>query len=249
MKSSSPTKYGVIVLGDQDTGRQVDVLAAKAAEHNASIAEIHTFDSRQLGSADDLIDVDAVVTAIGRAIATMTPVWIPFPMEDFTREQHLRRISLVLQLHRMNLFLGQHLWLCPPEGGMNEIDFALRREVIAVDELNNAVLAAAAWNTLGQEIEEALVAISSAESSEYIRRQEANVAQIPALPPPTAPWPQRRPALKNFACWLVRECGLSQTHAANVINTIGHRTPRGHTWQQPSISALINNRYDPGAAA
>ena len=269
MKHSAPTDYAVILLGDQDTGGRADVLAAKAAEHNASIAEIHTFDPQQARSNDDLTEIDAVVKAIGRAIATMTPVWIPFPMEDFTREQHLRRISLVLQRHGTNLLLGQHLWPCPTEGGVSEIDVALRHEVWAVDELDHAVLAATAFTILGldQEIMKSLAAAESksfspatcppgvtvphqlVETAELIDQIEMAFGPGPGLPHPTAAWPRRYAGLRRYATWLVHDCALSQAAAAKVINAAGHCTPQGRIWQQPSISALIRGRYDRGAAA
>lgn len=132
----------VVVLGDHETGRRADILAEKAAEHGAVITEIHTFDPGQAGSHDDLGQVDMVVTALTRAICLKANMWIPFPMQDLGREQHVRRLSLVLQRHGLNLVMGQGLWPCPITGGMNEADFALRREVQAVDDLDRAALAA-----------------------------------------------------------------------------------------------------------
>ena len=168
MTSSTPTGFGVIVLGDHDTGRRADMLADKAAEHGAVITEIRTFDPGQAGSHDDLAEVDAVVTALSRAICTKTDIWVPFPMPDLSREQHVRRLSLVLQRHGLNLLMGPGLWPCPTTGGMSEADFALRREVQAVDDLDHAALAAAGFQTLGKEIEVALA--------------EAGTAQPTALP-------------------------------------------------------------------
>lgn len=46
-----------------------------------------------------------VVAALGRAIVGRMDVWVPFPGPDFIREQHLRRLSLVLQRHGLNLRL------------------------------------------------------------------------------------------------------------------------------------------------
>ena len=74
-------------------------------------------------------------------------------MEDLFREQHVRRLSLVLQRHGLDLLMGPGLWPCPTTGGINEMDFALRREVHAVDGLDIAALAAVGFQTLGTEIE------------------------------------------------------------------------------------------------
>lgn len=105
---------------------------------------------------DDLTDVDEVVAALSRAIITRTDLWCPFPLQDLGREQHFRRLSLALQRHGLNLLMGPDLDPCPTEGGYNEVDIALRTEVHAVDDLDNAALAAAGLCTLGAEIEAAL---------------------------------------------------------------------------------------------
>ena len=241
----------IIVLGDHDTGRRADVLAEKAAEHGAVITEIHAFDPGQAGSHDDLAQVDVVVTALSRAIGTRTDIWVPFPMEDLGREQHVRRLSLVLQRHGLNLVMGPGLWPCPITGGMNEADFALRREVQAVDDLDHAALAAVGFKTLGKEIELALAGGCAAQPtelpphrtieqlSEVLDQLELECGPRPMLPAASAAWPERQPALKRYATWLVSCCGLTQTDAAKFINASGHRTPQGRIWQQATVSALI----------
>ena len=182
-------------------------------------------------------------------------------MEDLGREQHVRRLSLVLQRHGLNLLMGQGLWPCPTTGGMNEADFALRREVQAVDDLDDAALAAVGFQTLGKEIELALAGACTAQPmelpahqtmeqlSEVLDQLELECGPRPVLPAATAAWPERQPALKCYATWLVSCCGLTQTDAAKFINASGHRTPQGRIWQQATVSALINGRYDRGAAA
>jgi hypothetical protein len=257
MTSPTPPSCGVIVLGDHDTGRWPDVLAEKATEHGATVTEIRTFEPGEVGAHDDLAEVGAVVTALSRAICTKTDIWVPFPMPDLGREQHVRRLSLVLQRHGRNLLLGPGLWPCPTAGGMNEADFALRREVQAVDDLDSAALAAVGFHTLGKEIELALADTSSAESiespaeqfSEVPDQSEPDCDPRPVLPAATAGWSERQPALKRYATWLVDCCGLTQTDAARVLNASGHRTPQGKVWQQGTVSALINGRYDRRAAA
>ncbi len=189
---------------------------------------------------------------------------MPFWREDLGREEHVRRLSLVLQRHGLNLLLGPNLWPCPREGGINEVDLALRREVRAVDDLDHAALAATALSTLSDEIEQALHAAEGAPTSQPAEQPdeqpdeqvskvleliEADFGPCPPLPATTAAWPQRRSALKRFAGWLVDECGLTQTDAAKLLNASGHRTQQGRLWKRSSVSALVNGRYDRRSAA
>ena len=261
MTSTTPTRFRVIVLGDHETGDRADLLAETAAEHGAVITEIRTFDPGNAGSCDDLAEEDAVVTALSHAISSKTDIWVPFPMQDLGREQHLRRISLVLQRHGLNLLMGSGLWPCPTEGGISEADFALRREVQAVCDLDHAALAALGFRTLGQEIELALASACTAQPTELQARQtnehmsevldelELEFGPRPVLPAPATAWPERQPHLKRHATWLVSRCRLTQTDAAKFINALGHRTPQGRIWRQATLSALINGHYDRGAAA
>lgn len=154
MAQSINTSYAVIVLGDHGT-LEVDDLAVKAAEQGAVISESFSFEPGEPASSDDLAEVEAVISALSRAIATRTDVWVPFPIADFGREEHLRRVSLVLQRHGVNMLMGRDLEPCTTDGGFNPIDFALRNEVRAVDGLDFAAIAGAGVNTLGAEIERA----------------------------------------------------------------------------------------------
>lgn len=153
----------VLVIGDEDTASRPEMLAEKAAEHGARIADTFAFPQGAGAMNDDLTDVEAVVAVLSRAIATRRDVWCPFPLQDLTRESHIRRLSLALQRHGLNLLMGQHMSPCPVEGGYSEIDMALRNEVRAVDDLDNAALAAAGSRSLGAEIEAALAAARRAE--------------------------------------------------------------------------------------
>ncbi len=55
MPTHRHTSRAVIVLGDHNTGGQrTDLLVGKAAEHQAAIAEVHTFDLGQPSRHDDL---------------------------------------------------------------------------------------------------------------------------------------------------------------------------------------------------
>ena len=145
------TSYAVIVLGDHGT-LEVDDLAVKAAEQGAVITESFSFEPGEPAGEDDLTEVESVVTALSRAIATRADIWVPFPIADFGREEHLRRLSLVLQRHGLNMLMGRDLAPCTTDGGFNPIDFALRTEVRAVDGLDFAAIAGAGVNTLGAEI-------------------------------------------------------------------------------------------------
>ena len=155
MTQSINTSNAVIVVGDRDTAQRAD-LAEKAAEQGAVIAEICTFELGEAASHHDLAEVEAVVAALSRAISTRTDIWVPFPVQDLCREQHIRRLGLVLQRHGLNLLMGRELAPCPVDGGYNEIDMALRAEVRAVDSLDHAAMATAGVRTLSEEIELAL---------------------------------------------------------------------------------------------
>ena len=97
-----------------------------------------------------------MVAALSHAIATRRNIWIPYPREDFCREEHIRRLCLVLQRHGLTLRMGPHLFECPADGGYNAIDMALRHEVRVVDALDHAAIAAAGVQTLSTEIDAVL---------------------------------------------------------------------------------------------
>ncbi|WP_293306495.1 hypothetical protein [Mycolicibacterium sp.] len=155
MSHSVNTSYAVIVLGDRETAA-LDDLAEKAAEQGAFISEVFSFDRGEAVSHDLLTCVEPVIAAMVQAISTRTDIWLPFPMPDLGREEHIRRLSLVLQRHGLNLLMGRELEPCTTDGGFNPIDFALRQEVKIVDELSYAVISAAGITTLDAEIERAL---------------------------------------------------------------------------------------------
>lgn len=156
MSQSINTSYAVIALGDRETIRHFD-LTERAAKQGAVVTETYCFEPGEAMSHDDLAGVEAAVTALSRAIATHVDIWMPFPMDDLGREQHVRRLSLVLQRHGLNLLMGHDLDPCTMDGGFSAIDYALRMEVKAVDELGFAALALAGTRTLGVEIEVALL--------------------------------------------------------------------------------------------
>lgn len=148
--------HAVHVVGDNDTIERLDMLAERAAANGMKIAQTFAFPPGAAAERDDLAEVEAVVAALSQAIVTRTDLWCPFPLQDLCREQHFRRLSLALQRHGLNLLMGPELTPCPTESGYHEVDAALRKEVWAVDELDQAALAAAGLRTLGAEIEAAL---------------------------------------------------------------------------------------------
>ncbi|BBU24313.1 hypothetical protein [Mycobacterium xenopi] len=253
----SPAESQVILLSDDDTVRHRDAMAELAAQQACAITDAFSFSPGEAASNDDLTQVDAVVSALARAIADRMDIWLPFPGPDFGREQHWRRLSLVLQRHGLNVRFGRELAPCPATGGYSEVDFALRREVQAVDDLDNAALAAAGVESLRREIELALVAAGApAPVMATVRRVPAGASTAsrtentwpPVLPAPTLPWAQRQPMLKRYVRWLVHDCGVTQVATARVLNSAGQRTPKGRRWRPATVSALLNGRYDHGAA-
>lgn len=156
--TNTNTSHAIYVLGDSDTAQRLDMLESKAAEHGAVIGETFAFAPGEASGADDLSTVEAVVEALGRAIATRTDVWLPFWVHDVCREQHLRSLSLTLQRHGLNLLVGPRLMTVPTEGGINEMDAALRNEIRAAYRLDDAAMAVAGMKSLGAEIEAALTA-------------------------------------------------------------------------------------------
>jgi hypothetical protein len=257
----SPAALSVILLGDHDTARHRDELSQDALQHGCAIAGVFSFAEGEAASHDDLTEVDAVVSALGRAIADRMDIWVPFPGPDLGREQHWRRLSLVLQRHGLNVRFGRELAPCATTGGFNEVDFALRREVQIVDDLDHAALAAAGAESLGSEIELALVGAGGPASctsppaprapSGAVTKADPRTESVssPMLPAPTMPWAQRQPVLKRYVRWLVHGCGVTQVATARVLNSTGQRTPKGRMWQPATVSALLNGRYDRDAAA
>lgn len=155
------TTFDIVVLGDVDVNQRLDMLSEKAAQHGAVITQTFAFPVGAAAQHDDLTEVEAVVEALGHALATRTSIWMPWWHQDLCRESHLRRLGLTLQRHGLDLMIGQHLEPCPLEGGINEIDSALRNEVRAAYALDDAAMAAAGMHALGPEIEAALAHAAS----------------------------------------------------------------------------------------
>ena len=155
----------VLVLGDTATEQRAEELAVRAAEHGVIISGIFAFEVGEAGAADDLAEVEQVVAALSHAIATRRSIWVPYPREDLAREEHIRRLCLVLQRHGLTLRMGPHLFECPAQGGYNAIDMALRHEVRTVDALDHAAIAAAGVQKLGVEIDALLAEGSSRNAS------------------------------------------------------------------------------------
>ena len=157
MRRSRPS-VTVYVLGDENTSQRLDALAAAAAGHGAVIAKTFAFGSGEAAATNDLSTVDAVVEALGRAIAEHRPIWVPF-WEDLFREQHVRSLSLVLQRHGLNLYVGPQMAPIPQVGGINLLDAAVRHEIRDVFRLDDAAMVSAGATALVGEIEEFLAEV------------------------------------------------------------------------------------------
>jgi hypothetical protein len=233
------TATAVVVLGDDETVRRCGQLTARAASRSPTIAAMFAFPA-DAPTSHDLTEVDAVVSAVARAISLRVPIWMPDPLADLRREQHYRRLSLVLQRHGLDLLVGHDLWPVPDTGGMNEIDHALRREVQNVDALDRAALAAAGVESLARVVEEAANAVpTSSHENDW----------PPKLPQAGLPWAERSQAVMGYVRWLVDGCGVTRAAGARVLNSSGQRTPDGRAWQSRNVSALLDGHYDREAAA
>lgn len=234
----------VVLLGDTAIDSRRDELKGLADEHGRYIIGVYTFEPGEAAGQDELTDVDAVMAALGRAIKDQADIWVPWVIGDLGREQHIRRMILVLDRHGRCLRVGKNLSVLKADGGLNEIDYALRTEVRAVDNLDNAVLAALGAEKLHTEIERALAVVSAPDRA---RVGDEPDGTAPVLPAPGAPWPQRHSELKRYATWLVQDCGVTQAATARVLNSTGQRTPTGRLWQPATVSKLVNGRYDRSA--
>ncbi|RDH76912.1 hypothetical protein DVS77_18945 [Mycolicibacterium moriokaense] len=236
----SATATAVVVLGDDETIRRCEQLTARAALRPATVTAMFAFPAGDPAAHDDLTEVDAVVAALARAISIRLPIWMPDPLADLRREQHYRRLSLVLQRHGLDLLVNQDLWPVPDMGGMNEIDHALRREVQAVDALDRAALAAAGVKSLERTVEQAVNAMpATPHENDW----------PPTLPQADLQWAERRQAVMGYVRWLVDGCGVTRAAAARVLNSSGQRTPDGRAWQSRTVTALLDGHYDREAAA
>ena len=245
-----PEVHHVILLGDRDTVDRAEMLEEQAAAHGAVIIASYAFDPGEAESSDALENVPAVLDALRGAISLHADVWVPCHFEDLTREEHVRRLDLTLQLNGRDLLFGPHLepW---PEDGINAVDYALRQEVHAVYALNCAVLAAAGLGTLTDEIERVLgasgpgnISIPSdrkRQASGPLAQLEAEYGPGPALPDPGAPWDGREEALGDFAAHYTRR-GLTQERVAAVFRAEGHRTRFGGEYKQEAVSRLLRRR-------
>ena len=235
----------IILLGDNDTVAHRAELATDAAKQHCFILDAFGFEEGAAAREHDLTQVEAVVAALSFAISSRVDIWVPFPGPDFLREQHLRRLCLVLQRHGLNLLMYRELFQVPTDGGINEVDQALRLEVQTVDALDYAALAAAGAKSLSREIAQAL---GKANTASVRRAPEANRAGThplpPVLPAPTVPWPERKQLVKRYAGWLVYGCGVTQAATARVLNSAGQRTPTGRHWKPGTVSKLLTGKYD-----
>ena len=74
--------HAVLVIGDTDTADQSRAAGREGrGEGSADRADVRP-SPRWAASHDDLTEVDEVVAALSRAIATRTDLWCPFPLQD-----------------------------------------------------------------------------------------------------------------------------------------------------------------------
>ncbi|MEB3049335.1 hypothetical protein KV112_06190 [Mycolicibacter sp. MYC123] len=235
----------IILLGDQETVERRDRLDSDAAKQGYTIVDALGFDEGAVVREDDLTEVGAIVAALARAITRRADIWVPYPGPDFVREQHLRRLSLVLQRHGLTLVLYRQLYRVPTRGGSSLIDQALRTEVQAVDDLDHAALAFAGATSLSREIALALGKTPApAIRRPTDRAEEPEPSMPPTLPPPTVPWTQRKRLVKHYAGWLVHGCGVTQAATARVLNSAGQRTATGAQWKSASVAKLLTGEFD-----
>ena len=73
----------VILLGDHDTVRRDrDRMCEQATLLGCVIVQAFSFAPGEAASADDLTEINAVVSALGHAIAHRLHIWVPFPGPD-----------------------------------------------------------------------------------------------------------------------------------------------------------------------
>ena len=230
--------YAVYVLGDKDTSQRLEMLAAKAAEHGAVIGKAFAFGNGEAADTDDLSTVDAVVEALGRAITKRRPIWLPF-WQDLSREQHLRSLSLAMQRHGIDLLIGPQLTPVPLEGGINQMDAALRHEVKAVFRLDDAAVASAGMKSLVVEIKQFLA--------------DEGPAPAPAEEPPADDEPRERlfnaleaaRLLGRSPNWLVRGLHMKTFGYADGSPVEPLRFPDGerHVLTVPMVRAIAWSAY------
>ena len=258
--------HRVILLGDRDILERIQELHQQASAHGAMIVDTHVFAPGEARGQDALHEVPAVVTALRRAIELGADIWVPFPLEDLTREQHVRQLDLVLERSGLDLLLGPHLSRCPAEG-IHAVDHAMRGEVHAVDDLDRAVLASPRSKTLAEEIEAYLIEAAENHSDDTPTQQSEDVSGVhndrvrqrlielagqvgptPPIPSPAGSWASRKEPLRRLAAWLADDAGQTQSQIAQIFDGLGHRSATGLGFKQEMVSRLLGARYDRGVA-
>ena len=73
----------------------------------------------------------------------------------------------------------------------------------------------------------------------------AKGGSLPRLPAPSAPWEQRKEPLKAWVAKMTAD-GMTQARAAEIIQKLGHRPPRGGVFTRETVSKLLRGGYDGG---
>lgn len=232
------TSHAVYVLGDVDTCRQADILAATAAQHGAVVGQAFAFGLGEAAGTQDLSTVDAVVEALGTAVATGTDVWMPCWLQDLRNEQHLRSLSSILQRHQLNLLLGPDLKPCPVRGGLSRLDAAVRDEIRAVFALDDAVMAAAGMWSLGAEIEVALAEAAAVDRPGDVETRERrfSTAETAALLGKSTSWVSRGLREKAFVF-----------PDGTPVGPLRQRDGRGHCFTVPMVRAIALSAFRRGS--
>ena len=185
---------------------------------------------------------------VPRLPGTWSNIWLPFPL-DLIREEHVRRLSLVLQRHGLELLIGAPCGRARATVESARSIVHCAGEVRAVDDLDHAVLAALGGLTLTDEIESMLRAddassvvdtregrcwmfCSSWRFSTDLTRGYLRVARA---------WKIRQPGLQLFAGWLVRQCEMTQGQAASFLNVGSPHEERAQ--KRSTLSTLIKDRH------
>ena len=235
------TRQAIYVLGDEDTSQRLDMLVAKAAEHGAVIGKAFAFGPGEASGTDDLSTVDAVVEALGRAIAKRRSIWLPF-WQDVAREAHLRSLCLTLQRHGLDLLIGPNLMPCPVEGGINEMDAAMRNEIRGVFRLEDSAMAAAGMTSLVTEIETFLSEVGPAgtpveepPAEEEPRERHLSTAETAALLGKSPEWVSRGVREKAFVY-----------ADGSVIEPLRHRNSNRRAFTVSMVRAIAWSAYRRG---
>ena len=201
---------------------------------------------------DNVADICAAFTALCQAVRIRSNIWLPFPL-DLIREEHARRLSLVLQRHGLELLIGRAMWSRLRTQRHQRGGQRAAPEVRAVDDPRSsrpplAGLDAHRRNRVDAE------GGSCAFSDGELRRAAGRSAAVgnPARPHRVATTERRavrRSGLSASPAGLFIRCEMTQAQAATFLNALGQRTKSGRSWQRSTVAALVSRRVKRQSAA